>query len=162
MPNSPRRDAPLVVIDTNVLLALWIFVDPEVEPLRRALDSGSLIPIRSSATDAEIADVLARSGLFTVPADRRAALLREWESSALLVRDVIPATCHCRDPDDQKFVDLAVTARAHWMITRDKALLKLQRKLKGTGLRIVTPGGFLAAGEKDLAASGSDCANSAR
>jgi uncharacterized protein len=134
--------APLAVIDTNVLLALWIFADPEVATLRAALDAGRVTAVRSAVTDAEVAEVLARPGLFAVDADRRVALLQDWRARALLVDDHPPTGWRCRDPDDQKFVDLAVAARARWLITRDKALLKLNRKLKATGLAIVTPATF--------------------
>lgn len=137
--------APLVVIDSNVLLALWIFADPEVEALRAALASGALVAVRSDATDAEIAEVLARPGLFEVPAGRSAALLGDWQSRARRVDEVPAAPWRCRDPHDQKFVDLAVAAGARWLVTRDKALLKLNRKLKKTGLAIATPAAFAAA-----------------
>jgi putative PIN family toxin of toxin-antitoxin system len=142
---APVEPAPRVVIDTNVLLALWIFADPEVDALRAALAAGSLLPVRSAATDAEIASVLARPGLFEVPADRRAALLGAWSASALLVGEVPFSPCRCRDPEDQKFVDLAVAAGARWLLTRDRALLKLHRKLKGTGLAVTTPAAFARA-----------------
>jgi hypothetical protein len=47
---------------------------------------------------------------------------------------------HCTDPDDQKFIDLAVAARAHTLVTRDKALLKLARKaLARHGVRVCLP-----------------------
>jgi predicted nucleic acid-binding protein len=45
----------------------------------------------------------------------------------------------CRDPLDQKFLDLAVSVRAGWLITRDRDLLKLARKTRRQGLLIVTP-----------------------
>ena len=144
MPNSTICPAP-VVIDTNVLLALWIFADPGVEPLRAALAAGSLVPVRSVATDAELAEVLARPGLFAVPAARQTTLLHAWASGARLVDVIRPTAWRCRDPDDQKFVDLAVTADARWLITRDKALLKLHRKVKATGLTIATPAVFAQA-----------------
>ncbi len=142
--DTPRIDTPLVVIDTNVLLALWIFADPSVDSLRAALAAGSLVPVRSAETDAEITEVLARPGLFVVAPERRDRLMREWESCAQLVDQISPVACRCRDPDDQKFVDLAVAGGARWLITRDKALLKLHRKLKSTGLAIVTPAAFAA------------------
>lgn len=131
-----------VVLDTNVLLALWIFDDPEVAPLRAALEAGALQPLRSVETDAELAEVLARPALFNIPPDRQAGLLQAWQARARLVTGVLPAPARCRDPLDQKFVDLAVTAGARWLITRDKALLKLNRKLKGRGLTIATPAGY--------------------
>jgi len=132
-----------VVLDTNVLLALWIFADATVAPLRTALAEGRLQPVRSAATDAELAEVLARPGLFAIPESRQQDLLRHWADAARLVADVVPAPWHCRDPLDQKFLDLAVTAGADLLITRDKALLKLNKKCRGKGLTIVTPEGYL-------------------
>lgn len=143
---GPAQCGAAVVIDTNVLLALWIFADPGVESLRRALAAGGLVPLRSAATDAELAEVLARPGLFDVPAARRDALLHDWAARARLVAEVRPAPCRCRDADDQKFVDLALTASARWLLTRDKALLRLNRKLKATGLAIATPESWAGAG----------------
>jgi len=129
----------VVVLDTNVLLDLWLFRDPGVAALRTALDAGELVPVRSAATDAEFAEVLGRPGLFDVEPARQAALRRDWEARAALVADIRPAPRPCRDPLDQKFLDLAVTAGAGWLITKDRDLLKLARKFRGSGLRIATP-----------------------
>ncbi len=133
-----------VVLDTNVWLALWFFSEPGVGPLREALARGELVPVRSAATDAELAEVLGRSGLFNVAPERQARLLREWESMATVVENIAPAPCHCRDPLDQKFVDLALSAGARWLITRDRDLLKLRKKVKAAGLTITTPAGYTA------------------
>lgn len=134
-----------VVIDTNVLLALGIFSDPVVAPLRAALAAGTIKAVRSAATDAEWQEVLARPALFAVPPERQAMLLADWQAMALLVEAPGPAPFRCRDPLDQKFLELAVTARARWLVTRDKALLKLRRKARKLGLAIVTPECFAAA-----------------
>ncbi|MFT7776961.1 putative toxin-antitoxin system toxin component, PIN family [Roseateles sp.] len=45
----------------------------------------------------------------------------------------------CRDPDDQKFIDLALAARARWLISRDKAVLALAKRARLRGLAILTP-----------------------
>ena len=46
----------------------------------------------------------------------------------------------CRDPDDQKFLELARDASAHYLVTKDKALLVLaKRRSAPLGFRIVTP-----------------------
>jgi predicted nucleic acid-binding protein len=45
----------------------------------------------------------------------------------------------CLDPDDQKFVTLAFYSSARWLLTRDKALLGLNRRLKTKGIRVGTP-----------------------
>jgi predicted nucleic acid-binding protein len=46
----------------------------------------------------------------------------------------------CKDPDDQKFLEVARDGGAQWLVTSDKALLKLARRQKLTHLfGIVTP-----------------------
>jgi putative PIN family toxin of toxin-antitoxin system len=127
------------VLDTNVLLALWLFRDPVVEPLRAVIETGLLMPVRSRATDAEFAEVLGRPELFEVATDRQARLIQEWQAQASLVDVIEPAPWTCRDPLDQKFLDLAVSAGAGWLITRDRDLLKLARKARRQGLLILTP-----------------------
>ena len=129
----------IAVLDTNVLLALWLFRDPVVEPLHAAIAAGQLQPVRSAATDAEFAEVLARPGLFSVEPERQGRLLGAWQAVASLVAVSHAAPWVCRDPLDQKFLDLAVAAQAGWLITRDRDLLKLARKTRRQGLLIVTP-----------------------
>lgn len=139
MPDLPSPLSATAVLDTNVLLALWLFRDPVVDPLHAAFVAGQLRPIRSAATDAEFAEVLARPGLFSVLPERQTRLLEAWQAmaSSAEITDVAPWTC--RDPLDQKFLDLAVSVRAGWLITRDRDLLKLARKSRRRGLLIVTP-----------------------
>ncbi|MBM4220323.1 MAG: putative toxin-antitoxin system toxin component, PIN family [Gammaproteobacteria bacterium] len=127
------------VVDTNVLLALWLFRDPLVEPLHAAFASGRLRPLRSTATDAEFAEVLARPALFSVEPERQLRLLESWQAVATLAEASQPAPWTCRDPLDQKFLDLAFSTKAGWLITRDRDLLKLVRKTRRHGLVIVTP-----------------------
>ena len=140
------------VLDTNVLLALWLFRDPAVEPLRAAIETGLLQPVRCAATDAEFAEVLGRPELFAVAPERQTTLLNAWQASASPVDVIQSAPWVCRDPLDQKFLDLAVSAGASWLITRDRDLLKLARKARRQGLAIVTPesGTYLASPPRGL------------
>lgn len=135
----PGAIPAVAVVDTNVLLALWLFRDPVVEPLHAAFAAGQLQPVRSAATDAEFAEVLARPGLFSVEPERQTRLLGAWQAVASLVEEIHAAPWPCRDPLDQKFLDLAVSAGAGWLISRDRDLLKLARKTRRQGLAIVTP-----------------------
>jgi putative PIN family toxin of toxin-antitoxin system len=128
-----------IVIDTNVLLDLWVFEDPTVAPLRVALDKGVCFALRSRETDAELLDVLARPQ-FGLSADRQQSLLVAWRRRALLIERVFPAPWQCTDPHDQPFLDLAMTAHAQVLVTKDKALLRLYRKVRSADLRIVRPG----------------------
>ena len=45
----------------------------------------------------------------------------------------------CSDRDAQKFLGLAYAARADWLVTKDKALLKLARRARRDGLKILAP-----------------------
>jgi predicted nucleic acid-binding protein len=50
----------------------------------------------------------------------------------------------CEDPDDQKFLQLAWQARASHLLTRDKALLKLARRVAELGrFSVLAPDAFL-------------------
>ena len=54
----------------------------------------------------------------------------------------------CRDPDDQRFVDLAVAQSARYLLTRDRALLALARGArKRFGLLIIQPERLAASDE---------------
>jgi predicted nucleic acid-binding protein len=46
----------------------------------------------------------------------------------------------CRDPDDQRFLELAQACGAQWLLSRDRELLKLARRTRrGHGFDILTP-----------------------
>jgi predicted nucleic acid-binding protein len=50
----------------------------------------------------------------------------------------------CEDPDDQKFLQLAWHAHAGHLLTRDKALLKLARRVAELGrFAVLAPHAFL-------------------
>jgi putative PIN family toxin of toxin-antitoxin system len=129
---------PRIVIDTNVLLDLWVFEDPRAGALHRALAQGAVQALRSQDTDDELRDVLGRAQ-FALPEHRQAALLEAWQALALVVPRVFAAPWHCTDPEDQKFLDLAHTARAAALLTKDKALLKVNRRARRDGLLITPP-----------------------
>ncbi len=93
-----------------------------------------------------VADVLQRPAF----ADRLAAratdpasLLARWQASARLAPRVFAAPWGCTDPLDQKFLDLASTARAGVLVTKDKALLKVGRRAQRQGLTIVDVAGAI-------------------
>ncbi|AOJ10759.1 PIN domain-containing protein [Burkholderia mayonis] len=60
----------------------------------------------------------------------------------------------CKDRDDQKFLELAYAARADWLVSKDRALLKLARRTeRDFGFRIAQPAPFAA---RALAANASE------
>jgi putative PIN family toxin of toxin-antitoxin system len=129
---------PRAVIDTNVLLDFWVFDDPAARPLRAALDGGAVVAISSGDCVDEFTEVLMRE-TFALETERRFDILRRWDRLAERVEHVQAAALSCTDPHDQKFLDLASTARADWLVTKDKALLKLARRARDNGLLILTP-----------------------
>lgn len=128
-----------MVLDTNVLLDLWLFDDPSVRTLRAALEAGRLRALRSADCDAEFEQVIARRqfGLDEEACRRR---LARWSACSEPIAVVAAAPLACTDADDQKFLDAAFSAGADWLLTRDKALLKLARRAEAAGLRIGKPG----------------------
>lgn len=128
------------MIDTNVVLDWLVFADPAVQPLAQAVTEGRLRWIVSAAMLDELAIVLRRDAL-----DRwRTAAERALTSAESLATRMVftpPAGGHpvCSDPDDQKFIDLALLAPARWLVTRDKALLKLRRAAAARGVVVCPP-----------------------
>lgn len=130
---------PRVVLDTNVVLDCWVFDDAAARPLKAALETAALRLMRSTATDAELEDVLVRPR-FGLSADARRKLLAHWESHATLVDVDAPAPIRCADPADQKFLDLAFAAHAQVLFTKDKALLATAARARARQLTILEPG----------------------
>ena len=55
----------------------------------------------------------------------------------------------CRDPDDQKFLEAAAAAHADFLVSRDRALLEMnRRRARALPFRILTPEAF---GELEIA-----------
>ena len=61
-------------------------------------------------------------------------VLAAFDQQARLVD--VPAKCslNCSDPDDQKFIDLAVSHHA-LLLSKDKAVLSMVKRLLGQGIR---------------------------
>ena len=131
------------VLDTNVVLDLVVFADPGTARLAAALDEGTVRLVRSEATEAEWREVLMRDGVRrrSAPdaiASRLAHFERRWLASADTLEAAPAAPWICRDPDDQKFLDLAHAARAA-LLTKDRALLAVSRRAAAHGLWIGPP-----------------------
>ena len=59
-----------------------------------------------------------------------------------------PPLPKCRDRDDQKFLELAHAAKADWLVSKDRAVLKLaKRTARDFGFRIAQPAPFVSSFE---------------
>ena len=126
---------PRIVLDTNVCLDLFVFRDPRWQHLLSAIQQDQVECVTSSSCRMEWTLVLNYKKL-ALDAIQQQALLGEFDSLIHVMPDVEPTIKLpvCRDKDDQKFLVLAHTAQADFLITKDKALLKLARKTARLGL----------------------------
>lgn len=136
-----------VVLDTNVLLSLWVFADSRFAPLRGLIDRGDWIVFTDEYCLAEFKRVLGYDQ-FKLSIERQAQTYADYcaiAQSSHERKTFLRPLPRCSDRDDQKFLELARDAGAEWLITADKALLKMARRDKLAGLfRIVTPDAVLA------------------
>ncbi len=137
-----------VVFDTNVLVSLYVFADSRFAPLRARIERGEWQAFTNEACFGEFRRVLGYP-LFALPESRQQSALAAYAATvtqhATAMRAKAVALPRCKDRDDQKFLELAHDAGADWLVTADKALLKLARRDRLRGLfRILSPEAALA------------------
>lgn len=117
---SPLR----LVLDTNTLVSALLFRSGRLAWLRHAWQCGQVTPLVCTATVAELLRVLTYPK-FALERGDIDELLAEFLPFAETVAlpEHSPPTPPCRDPDDQVFIDLAVTAAADGVVTGDGDLL---------------------------------------
>jgi putative PIN family toxin of toxin-antitoxin system len=132
-----------LVLDTNVWLDWLIFDDRRIAPIKAAVASGGSQVFLDTRCEEELARVLGYPRRkTTLDAAAQAACLAECRrvSTGIPVVEPSQRLPQCRDPDDQKFLELALACGAHALVTRDQALLGLAgRKSELLPFRILTP-----------------------
>ena len=133
---------PTIVVDTNVILDWLVFKDPSSLALANAISQRQVCWVATAAMRGELAEVLQR-GLAAARGADAAAVLMTWDACVDLCAEppVQPAATalRCTDPDDQKFLDLALTTQARWLLSRDRALLRVARRVALRGTLISIP-----------------------
>ncbi len=133
-----------VVLDTNVWLDWLVFDDPSIAPIKAAVAANRA---EVAACEVELERALGYDlGKRTVDA---AACIAECRRVARRIESPLPEAERarlpaCRDPDDQKFLEAALAARAEFLLTKDRALLDLARR--PAPFRILSPEAFAGAG----------------
>ena len=128
-----------IVLDTNVVLDLVVFGDPGAKALRAAIEAKRVTVLGSAESRAELLRVLAYPR-FRLDDSAQQAALRWVDTHAQSVEapSAHPPLPRCSDPDDQKFLDLAWAAGADVLVTKDKALLHLARRIAKLGRFLVS------------------------
>lgn len=134
MTNKPR-----IVVDTNVAISALLRKDSVPgRAIVKVMESGELIV--SNETLVELLDILLSPKFDRyVPIEIREEFLGRLQLRALHV-NITSTVSVCRDPKDDKFLELAVDGGASYLITGDQDLLVLD---SFRGIRVVTPRDFL-------------------
>lgn len=128
------------VFDTNVLIDAMCFTRSfGFRAVERAFLTGELAFSQETFAEFEQVAMRPRFDPYIAARDRRRLLASYRQTSTFVAVHVHYEAC--RDPTDDKFLDLAVCAGAHAIISRDADLLALH---PFNGIRIEEPRTFLA------------------
>lgn len=137
---SDRASGPHFVLDSNVIVSAALSSGGSPgQALFIAFERGTVI--YSSATVREVAEVLARDRLQKYITPHRAEEIVGRLVYEGFEVDVVTHVTDCRDPKDNKFLELALDGEADAIVTGDQDLLILH---PWRGIDIVTPTDFLA------------------
>ena len=148
-----------VVIDTNVILDMFLYSDPRASALVSALNSGELQWLATRVMREELARVLqyehlqkrlmAKASAVGASSDEGSATASASASAtALLILETMDQQAHvlevaprasyvCKDVDDQKFIDLAQAHRS-MLISKDKAVLSMKNRMARVGVHVMS------------------------
>ena len=126
-----------ILLDTNVFISGIHWNGASAEVLRLWFEGEFQLFISNSILN-EITRTLQN---FKKPLSDE--VIQKWKNLIIEKSTLIEPTTFVRivsDPDDDKFIDLAIEAKADYIITQDNALLKIE---KYNGTKIISPYEFL-------------------
>jgi putative PIN family toxin of toxin-antitoxin system len=136
-----------IVLDTNIVLDLFVYHDPRQAMLNKALRAGSLQWLTTLAMRDELARVLdypqvAKRRL--VNQQSNTDVLAQMDSLAKFVTSAPKAPYTCKDLDDQIFIDLACQHQCV-LLSKDKAVLAMRSRLARTGtfVAVILPSDYI-------------------
>jgi putative PIN family toxin of toxin-antitoxin system len=155
MKKSPALRA---VLDSNIWIDILVFDDPITRPIRAALEAGTLEALIDARCLKELTYVLDYPQFVRFAVNKAQALETLARLSQLVEPEPLsedaPPLPKCRDRDDQKFLELAHAIKADWLVSKDRALLKLaKRTARDFGFRIAQPAPFVTSFEAHIAAN---------
>ncbi len=126
------------VLDTNVLVSAALLAGPPRKVFDKLLDNGVILV--SEPVILELAEVLNRERFdrYVTYEDRMKFLVGFLKIAEMV--EVVDSIEACRDPKDDKLLELSVSGFADVLVTGDKDLLVLN---PFRGIQILTPSEFL-------------------
>ncbi len=119
------------------MLDVFVFNDVAAQPLKQALEAGQLDWLATAPMRDELERVLgypqisSRLALCQLEAHE---VLAEFDQHARIAEAPAQAGPTCHDPDDQKFIDLAVAHQAT-LLSKDQAVLCMKKRLAAHDVR---------------------------
>ncbi len=129
-----------IVIDVNIIISALLF--PHSKPdlaLQKAQDTGEIL--MSFPVWTELENVIARPKFNRyIQLEKREQFLRDLYQTITPINNILEKITDCRDPKDNKYLELAIAGSAQYIITGDNDLLVLNpfREIK-----IIKPDEFL-------------------
>jgi putative PIN family toxin of toxin-antitoxin system len=127
-----------IVIDTNVFVSAAL-KDKSLPSIALHLATQCAVLLKSAATETQLLDVIARPDLAPLIAPATSDWLKQLMANAELVA-ITERISACRDSTDDKFLELAVSGHADFILTGDADLLVLN---PFRGIPIVNPATFV-------------------
>jgi predicted nucleic acid-binding protein len=128
---------PRLILDTNIVLDVFVFQDAAAQPIRDGLAARSLDWIATAPMRIELERVLGypqivpRLAFYELSAGD---VLAHFDAHARLVPVPAKASVTCSDADDQMFIDLAVAHRCT-LLSKDKAVTSMAKRLQAFNVR---------------------------
>jgi hypothetical protein len=116
-----------VVLDTNCVISALLFSKQSMAWLRHSWQNARITPLASKDTVKELMRVLAYPK-FKLSTDEQALLLADFlpYTETVIIEQTPDDLPLIRDPDDQKFLILAVVGQAEVLVTGDADILAIQ------------------------------------
>jgi putative PIN family toxin of toxin-antitoxin system len=114
----------LFIIDTNTLISAFLFKNSNTrKAFNKATETGKITG--SLETYNELSEVLLRPKFDKyISPERKLLVIKEFKELIVFIK-VSESLSACRDPKDNKFLELAISAKASCIISGDNDLLVL-------------------------------------
>lgn len=119
-----EKAAKRVILDTNTLISALLFRG-ELSKLDKLWKKGRIVPLISRETFDEFKAVLEYPKFSLSEQEIKLIIEEEFLPYTEIVENVGELNGICRDPDDDKFIECALSASARFIVTGDKDLLDL-------------------------------------
>ncbi len=130
----------MIVFDASTVVSAVLKADNVPERALLRAEEVDVLAL-SAAVDDEFSEVLSRPKLQRViPLARRDSFLKILRDAAIWFDPAVRVT-DCRDPKDDKYLELALAAGAETIVSSDDDLLVLD---PWRGVRILSPAAYLA------------------